>query len=95
MQSDQGRQVFNTICSACHALSEFRGPIFRQTWMTRPIGDFFQHISTAMPQDNPGSLTPAQYAAVVAHVLQMNGHPPGEQELPADPRVLGGMPWPR
>jgi hypothetical protein len=69
--------------------------MFRTTWLARPVGDFFQHISTAMPQDNPGSLAPAQYAAVVAYVLQLNGHPPGARAVPADVSALGGWAWPR
>ena len=94
-QADHGRQVFNSVCSACHGVSEFRGQLFRTTWMARSIGDFFQHISTAMPQDNPGGLSPVQYAAVVAYVLQLNGQPAGDWELPADARLLSGFSWPR
>ena len=95
LQAQVGQQVFNTICSACHGLAEFRGQLFRQTWMARPIGDFYQHISTAMPQDQPGSLRPEQYLAVVAYVLQLNGHPAGQRELPSDPAALGALAWPR
>ena len=94
-QAQRGQQVFSTICSACHALSEFRGQLFQTTWRSRPLGDFYQFISTAMPQDNPGGLRPEQYAAVVAHVLQLNGVPPGTSEIPADGRALQGVPWPR
>jgi mono/diheme cytochrome c family protein len=94
-QAQRGEQVFGTICAACHATVEFRGQLFRQTWMTRPIGDFYQHIRTAMPQDQPGSLTPEQYLAVVAYVLRLNGHPAGERELPSDTGVLGALAWPR
>lgn len=94
-QAQRGREVFTTICAACHGMAEFRGPLFRQTWMTRPIGDFYQHISTAMPQDQPGSLTPEQYLSVVAYVLQLNGHPAGERELPSDLTALGALAWPR
>jgi mono/diheme cytochrome c family protein len=94
-QAERGRQVFSTICSACHAISEFRGQLFQTTWRSLPIADFYQFISTAMPQDMPGSLRPEQYAAVVAHVLQLNGVAPGATEVPADARALQGVPWPR
>lgn len=93
-QAERGREVFDTVCSACHAAGEFRGQMFRMTWMTRPIGHFFQHISAAMPQDRPGSLSPDQYASVVAYALQLNGHPAGSRELPSDVRVLEALPWP-
>ncbi len=41
-----------------------------------------------MPPDDPGGLDPEYYADVLAYVLSLNGYPPGEADLPADPRVL-------
>ena len=38
-------------------------------------------VSQSMPQDNPGSLTQDQYAAVVAFILQQNGYPAGTAAL--------------
>jgi mono/diheme cytochrome c family protein len=92
-QAQHGERVFNTVCSVCHGAAEFRGRMFEITWMTQPVGDLFQHISAAMPQDRPGSLSPEEYAAVVAYLLQMNGRPAGDTLLPADPRVLEGYRW--
>jgi mono/diheme cytochrome c family protein len=94
-QAEQGREVFNTVCAACHAVGEFRGQMFQISWRARPIGDFLQFIATAMPQDRPGTLSPEQYAAVVAYVLQLNGYPPGAAELPADVKALAAVGWPR
>ena len=37
-----------------------------------------------MPQDKPGTLTPEQYAAITAYVLQKNGYPAGSELLSAD-----------
>jgi S-disulfanyl-L-cysteine oxidoreductase SoxD len=37
-----------------------------------------------MPQGEPGTLTPEQYAAVTAYVLQKNGYPAGSELLSAD-----------
>ena len=93
-QAERGRQVFDTVCSACHAAGEFTGRMFQLGWRTRPIGDFFQHISTAMPQDRPGTLTAEAYASVVAYVLQLNGHPAGERELSTDAAALASLRWP-
>ncbi|HET9948376.1 MAG TPA: cytochrome c [Longimicrobiales bacterium] len=92
-QADRGGQVFGTVCSACHGRREFTGPIFELTWMAEPVGALFQHISTAMPRDDPGSLTAEEYAAVVAYMLRLNGRPPGERELPADAEALARMRW--
>ena len=92
-QAEEGQRVFTTVCATCHGRNEFTGPIFALTWMQEPVGHLFQHISTAMPQDDPGSLTPEEYAAVVAYMLRLNGRPAGEQPLPADVEVLGRLRW--
>ncbi|HSH76064.1 MAG TPA: cytochrome c [Longimicrobiales bacterium] len=92
-QADRGQRVFTTVCSVCHGRNEFSGPIFEITWMAEPVGHLFQHISTAMPQDRPGSLSPEEYAAVLAYLLQLNGRRAGDRELPPDAEVLGRMRW--
>jgi mono/diheme cytochrome c family protein len=92
-QAAQGQQVFRTVCSACHGMNEFTGPIFQMTWMADPVGHLFQHISVAMPQDSPGSLKPEEYAAVVAYFLQLNGRPPGTTPLPTDLEQLSKLTW--
>lgn len=92
-QAERGRRVFGSICSVCHGRNEFRGPIFELTWIAEPVGNLFQHISTTMPQDQPGSLSLEQYASVVAYMLELNGRPAGDQELPADAASLSAMRW--
>jgi len=92
-QATRGQRVFTTVCSVCHGRTEFTGPIFAFTWMADPVGDLFEHISTKMPQDRPGSLSAEEYAAVVAYLLQLNGRPHGDRELPADAELLGRMRW--
>ncbi len=92
-QATRGQRVFTTVCAVCHGRNEFTGPIFALTWMAEPVGHLFQHISTAMPQDRPGSLSPEEYAAIVAYLLQLNGLTAGDQELPADEELLSRMRW--
>ncbi len=89
----RGQRVFTTVCSACHGRTEFTGPIFAFTWMAEPVGHLFEHISTTMPQDRPGSLSGEEYAAIVAYLLRLNGREAGDSELPADPELLGRMRW--
>jgi mono/diheme cytochrome c family protein len=92
-QAARGQRTFTTVCAVCHGRNEFTGPIFALTWMEEPVGHLFEHISTAMPQDDPGSLAPEEYAAIVAYLLQLNGRAAGERELPADAELLGGLRW--
>ncbi len=92
-QAQRGQRVFSQVCASCHSRGEFQGRMFEMTWMSRPVSDFFEHISTSMPQDRPGALRPEEYAAVVAYVLQLNGRPAGEQELPLDAAALVEIRW--
>jgi mono/diheme cytochrome c family protein len=92
-QADRGERVFGTICSVCHGRNEFTGPIFSITWRAEPVGNLFQHISTTMPQDAPGSLTADEYASIVAYMLRLNGRQPGDVELPADADALDHLRW--
>lgn len=92
-QADQGEQTFNRHCSTCHARNQFTGQMFEITWMAESVGGLYQFIRTAMPQNDPGSLEPEEYAAIVAYFLRMNGRPPGERPLPADGDVLAGVRW--
>lgn len=92
-QATRGQRVFTVVCSTCHGRSEFTGPIFGFTWMADSVGDLFEHISTEMPQDDPGSLSADEYVAVVAYLLQLNGRAAGERELPADAELLATLRW--
>ena len=92
-QAAEGQRIFTTVCAVCHGRNEFTGPIFQLTWMEEPVGHLFEHVSTAMPQDDPGSLAPEEYAAVVAYMLQLNGRPAGDRRLPADADALARLRW--
>jgi len=92
-QATAGERVFTTVCATCHGRNEFVGPIFAMTWMAEPVGSLFEHISTAMPQDRPGSLSAEEYAAVVAYLLRLNGRPAGDRPLPADAELLARVRW--
>ena len=83
-QAREGRQVFDMECGLCHAPGEFSGTTFQLSWTSRPVGALYSHIQMTMPQDRPGSLTAAQYAAVVAYILELNGYPTGEEPLPTN-----------
>jgi len=92
-QAARGESVFRRVCAVCHGRTEFTGPIFELTWMAEPVGSLFQHISAAMPQDRPGSLSGAEYTDIIAYVLQLNGRAAGDRELPADVELLSRMTW--
>ncbi len=92
-QAAQGAAVFAQSCATCHgarlegvAAPALKGPAFKEMAAAQSLNaqSLFAVISRSMPQDNPGSLTPAQYAALTAYILQQNGYPAGAAELSKD-----------
>ncbi len=90
-QADRGRDVFRSTCTTCHYSEEFNDQTFKRSWRRSSAGDLYDFISTAMPEDAPGSLPPAQYAEIIAYFLQMNGFEAGSMELPADADALSEL----
>ena len=90
-QASRGERMFSDVCAACHDTGEFSGGRFRISWVGRPVGELFETISTLMPEADPGSLSPAEYAAIVAYLLQINNYPAGDTDLPTNVRALGQL----
>lgn len=82
-QATRGKALFRESCAACHASSEFTDEIFLFAWSGQGLHLLYDYIRTRMPEDNPGSLEPAEYAEVLAYILALNGFPDGERELPS------------
>lgn len=87
-QAARGERTFDEVCAGCHDTGEFAGARFRLGWVDRSVGELFDIISTLMPEGDPGSLSPGEYAAVVAFLLQLNGYPAGETPLPTNLSAL-------
>ncbi len=101
-QAERGGALYEDQCAVCH------GPIraivpemaallgdhtFRSNWRGRSLGELFGLILETMPQDAPGTLSPAETASLVAHILQGNRVPAGETELPHDAGALAAIPF--
>lgn len=87
-QASLGETRFRQVCSACHGINEFRGGRFRLVWVGRTVGDLFESMSTLMPEDDPGSLSPEEYSAIISYMLRENGYPAGDEDLSADAPAL-------
>ncbi|MQA92648.1 MAG: hypothetical protein GEU90_20905 [Gemmatimonas sp.] len=92
-QSTRGDALFASRCGSCHATREFSGRIFMIGWETRSVGEFYEFIRTAMPYDQPGSLSDQEYADVTAYVVSLNGFPAGSQELAPGADTLNEIPF--
>ncbi len=83
-QADRGQETAQSVCFACHSQSEWQNPMFIRVWSGRPIHQMWENLRMTMPYDSPGRLSAQEYADVVAYMLELNGVPAGEAELPSD-----------
>ena len=88
-QVQKGQKIFKAICTNCHEIEEFTGPgAYLEDHEGKPLWDTFDFIWSNMPDDDPSSLEPAEYAAVLAYIFSVYGLPAGEADLPTDRKVL-------
>ena len=91
-QATRGKDVYAGACVSCHAgMGNHTGPIFRARWGGRSVVELYQYVSENMPKNDPGSMSPDEYASVVAYLLQLNGMPAGATPLPTDTVALKTM----
>jgi mono/diheme cytochrome c family protein len=89
-QAARGAQQFKQACSTCHAIEDQAGSL-RSKWGGATLAELFTSISTTMPQNNPGGLSPEEYASIVAYYLLESGQAPGATELPANTAALAAI----
>lgn len=101
-QAERGRVLYDDRCAVCHgAIRQFVPEMaallgdhnFRNAWRGRSLGEMFGYIRETMPQDAPGTLTAAQTAEIVAHILRGNRLPAGQTALPEDEEALNAIPF--
>ena len=95
-QATRGGELYGQECGSCHgqtfaggeAAPSLVGGDFMKAWAGMTVGDLFEGISVAMPQDSPGRLSRQQYADIVARILKANEFPAGKNELAKDTAAL-------
>ena len=101
-QADRGEALYDDQCAVCHGtIRQFVPEMaallgdhnFRNAWRGRTLGELFGYILETMPQDAPGTLTAAQTAEIVAHILRGHRLPAGEAALPEDEETLTRIPF--
>ena len=92
-QATAGAQAYASSCAACHgsalegvAAPALKGAAFGEmaTAQSMTAATLLDVIANTMPQSDPGSLKPEEYAAVTAYILQQNGYPAGATALAKD-----------
>jgi S-disulfanyl-L-cysteine oxidoreductase SoxD len=93
-QAKAGAAIYAKECAACHGdtlagqdpIPGLEGADFVARW--KNVGELFEKTSTTMPALAPGSLSGAQVAEVIAHILSVNKYPAGSTALPSAPEAL-------
>jgi mono/diheme cytochrome c family protein len=88
-QAARGEKLFESICMNCHEIAEFTAAgAYLDDVEGKPLWDTFEYVWAEMPEDEPASLDPEDYAAVLAYIFSIYGLPSGEAELPIDQTSL-------
>ncbi len=91
-QAKRGAEAYEKDCASCHQADlagdgfapGLAGPEFAAAWEGLSVGDLLERIRISMPPSDPGSVTLAAKADILAHMLKLNRFPAGSAELPAD-----------
>jgi len=95
-QASAGQATYAQSCASCHANSlagsgeapALAGTAFVDSWGSRTTQELYNEIRLAMPPENPNSLGPDTYAAIVAFLLKANGAQAGMSPLTPDTAVI-------
>ena len=96
-QAKRGDDAYQASCSGCHGSNlratdaeavDLTGPAFRAKWGGKTLEERFETIRDTMPLGNGNSLGDKTYMDILAFILQVNGFPPGNQELVPDTAKL-------
>jgi len=103
-QAVAGKASYAQNCAKCHGASvddgnsapPLRGAAFLGKYAGKPAADLFTYVSTKMPANSPGGLAPgslggAEYARIIAYVLQQNGFATGRKEFASEVAALASV----
>lgn len=80
-QATNGATLFSQNCAMCHGTPASDWAFSAAKLAPMSVGQVFTTMTTAMPRNNPSSLSHAQYEDIMAYILQNNGYPAGAQPL--------------
>jgi len=84
-QAAAGAKLYGAHCSTCHGakLEGITAPALRgdSPASSQSVAEVYEFMTEQMPMGKPGSLSPAQYAALMAYLLHQNGFRAGTARL--------------
>lgn len=92
-QAERGEKRYADQCAMCHGaemtggagVPGLAGVEFLFGWNNKSLADLLEYLKQNMPPTQPGALSDAQYAEVIAAMLKANKFPPAATaDLPTD-----------
>ena len=88
-QAERGATLYADRCAKCHgdglggveSAPALTGSVFYSNWEGETLDSLFERMRSSMPADKPGSLSRAQNADLLAHILNVGGYPAGDAAL--------------
>jgi S-disulfanyl-L-cysteine oxidoreductase SoxD len=88
-QAGRGEKLYAENCASCHGdtlggvemAPPLAGDVFNSNWEGVPLSDLLERMRISMPLNKPGSLSRAQNADILAHMLRIGNFPAGDGEL--------------
>jgi mono/diheme cytochrome c family protein len=98
-QASRGQKIYSERCATCHGdglegvemAPALTGSAFYGTWEGESLQALFDRMRLSMPLNAPGSLSRAQNADILAHMLKVGGYPAGQTPLDAQGGALAGI----
>ena len=104
-QAARGQIAYTGPCDRCHGYKldgasddpdmlpapPVAGPKFLRKWNGRTLAALFDYLRTTMPANNPGYLSEAEVADIVAYMLAVSGMPAGAEPLRMDREALASI----
>lgn len=96
IQASRGKALYGDKCASCHGAAldgngtapPLAGKDFQANWNGQTADDLLEKMQTSMLADQPGSLSRAQNADILAFLFLSNGFPARSKDLPADAALL-------
>jgi len=104
-QARRGKIAYTGPCDRCHGFKldgasddpdmlpapPVAGPKFLRKWNGRTLMALVEYVRTTMPSNNPGYLSDAEIADIVAYMLSSSDVPAGSEELRPDRAALAAI----
>jgi alcohol dehydrogenase (cytochrome c) len=88
-QVKSGKRLYKKYCKSCHE-GDYFGPVLL-AWQGEQLSSFFDVMTAAMPENDPGSLEQEQYTDLLAFILKISGYPQDTRSLDPGTAEFAGI----